>query len=199
MNRKVFLKLSAIAVCAFALAACGSGKTEPEVKKFSSSGKVTGINKAKREVSIDHKEIRGFMSAMEMDFPVKDAAVLDDLKIGDEIEFELEKSDESAVVSNITKTKQSADAINGQSVYAENCAKCHGQNGEGTEKGISFLKGHAVGHPEEDFIKQVTFGEEGKMPAFKDKLTAEEIAAVVKYVRDEIQNEVRKAPSTHKH
>lgn len=89
----------------------------------------------------------------------------------------------------------------GAGIYKANCARCHGENGEGTDKGISFLKGHALDHTEEDFIKQVENGEKDeKMPAFKDKLTDEEIKAVVKYVREEIQKNADKtAGEKHQH
>jgi mono/diheme cytochrome c family protein len=44
----------------------------------------------------------------------------------------------------------------------------------------------------------VNNGEGKKMPAFKDKLTAEQIAAAVKFVRGEIQRDVRQ-DETHVH
>ncbi len=177
---------------------CGGQKPAPEVETFSSSGTITAIDAGKKEISIDHEEIPGLMSAMEMNFPVKDERFLNDFKTGDRIMFELQKSGDTSILTKITISENTPGA-NGKAIFLENCAKCHGQNGEGAEKGISFLKGHAVGHPEEDFIKQVNFGEEGEMPAFRDKLTADEIAAVVKYVRNVIQKDVRKENSTHKH
>jgi mono/diheme cytochrome c family protein len=72
-------------------------------------------------------------------------------------------------------------------IFKENCARCHGDAGLGTDKGISLVKGHALHHPEGDFIRQVTDGEKDKMPSFKDKLSEEEIKAVVRYVREVIQ------------
>ena len=62
------------------------------------------------------------------------------------------------------------------------------------------MKGHALHHSEAEFIEQVRNGEEDKMPAFKDKLTEEEIAAVVKYVREEIQSKAdKKEEKDHHH
>lgn len=90
---------------------------------------------------------------------------------------------------------------NGKKQTNTNCAKCHGENGEGVkDKGISLLKGHALHHSEADFIKQVEYGEEDEMPAFKDKLSEEEIAVVVKYVREEIQSKTaEKENKSHQH
>ena len=75
----------------------------------------------------------------------------------------------------------------GRQIYATSCAECHGANGEGAEKGISLIKGHALYHSSEDFIKRVTNGKSDKMPAFKGKLSEAEIAEVVRYVREDIQ------------
>lgn len=78
--------------------------------------------------------------------------------------------------------------------YAANCEACHGPTGEGglvkvENKRIkvpSLKAAHAVKHTDEEITKMITNGEEA-MPAFKDKLKPEEIAALVKYVRKEYQ------------
>lgn len=106
---------------------------------------------------------------------------------------------ETTVQRDVPETKVVKQA-NGEEIYKASCASCHGENGEGTKKGISFLKGHALHHPEEDFIRQVTNGESDEMPAFKDKLSQEEIKAVVKYVREELQKKsAGKEDKPHKH
>lgn len=92
--------------------------------------------------------------------------------------------------SSVTSTKAVGAAkasMNGREIYVTSCAECHGANGEGTKKGISLIKGHALHHPSEDFINRVTNGKSDKMPAFKGKLTEAEIAEVVRYVREDIQ------------
>ncbi len=79
-------------------------------------------------------------------------------------------------------------------IYADECATCHKENGEGgsvklDEKRInvpSFKKGHALTHTDEEFAKQIAVGGDG-MPAFKDKLTPEQINLLVKYVRQQFQ------------
>lgn len=98
------------------------------------------------------------------------------------------------------RPSEPARKLSGAEIYKTNCAECHGARGEGTDKGISFLEGHALHHKEDDFIRQVTDGEKDEMPAFKDKLTEEEIKSVVKYVREEIQkNASEKESNSHKH
>ena len=79
--------------------------------------------------------------------------------------------------------------------FAKHCEACHGPQGEGgpvkTPEGkqikVPSLKApHAVRHSDEELIKIVTGGEEA-MPAFKDKLNAEEITTMVRFVRKNFQ------------
>ena len=186
------------------LFACNSEKPDEqkeENKNFKGVGVVKKIDTEKGEITIDHEEIKGLMSAMTMDFSVADKKLLESVKTGDKVEFELKKDGTEMTVISIKKIGEVAK-INAAEIYKTNCAECHGEKGEGVEgKGISFLKGHALDHPEEDFIRQVTYGEEDEMPAFKDKLSKDEIKAVVKYVRDELQSKVerRENGGGHKH
>ncbi|HUF04317.1 MAG TPA: copper-binding protein [Aridibacter sp.] len=162
-------------------------------------GVVRGIDKNQKEIAIEHEEIPGLMSAMTMDFKVSDPAMLEDVAPGDEIDFELERKGSDLTVTKMIK-KETAAPSEGARIYKSNCAECHGENGRGTEKGISFLKGHALDHPREDFIEQVKYGEEDKMPSFSDKLSDAEIEAVVTYVRDVIQKDVKRdATGDHSH
>ena len=184
------------------LANCSSTKHGEESKKevYAGTGIVKAINIEKGEITIDHQEIPGLMSAMTMDFEVADSSLLASLKAGDNVEFELKQKNEKVVLIKIGIVVGSGKNIDPGEIYRANCAECHGEKGEGTDKGISFLKGHALDHSEEEFIKQVRFGEEDEMPAFGDKLSDEEIRSVVKYVREEIQSEVRSVEkSSHKH
>ncbi|MEO7539563.1 MAG: cytochrome c [Pyrinomonadaceae bacterium] len=107
--------------------------------------------------------------------------------MGDKVSFVIERSSDDVVLTTITKIAGDKPSINGGELFAANCARCHGAAGEGTTKGIPLISGHALMHAEAEFIEQVNDGTENKMPAFREKLTAEEIAAVVKYVRTVIQ------------
>jgi mono/diheme cytochrome c family protein len=78
--------------------------------------------------------------------------------------------------------------------FAKNCESCHGEKGEGglvkvdnkRLKVPSFKAEHAMKHPDEDFIKQITKGGDG-MPSFKDKLSEAEMRGLVKFIRTEFQ------------
>jgi mono/diheme cytochrome c family protein len=78
--------------------------------------------------------------------------------------------------------------------FAKHCSVCHGDKGEGgivkvenkKLKVPSLREGHALGHPDEKFVKQITNGGDG-MPKFSDKLSADEINAMVRFIRHEFQ------------
>ena len=74
-------------------------------------------------------------------------------------------------------------AGDGAAVYADNCASCHGAAGEGG-RGPALAGGAVVeAFPEAaDQVVVVTDGQ-GGMPAFGDRLSAEEIDAVVEFTR----------------
>lgn len=78
--------------------------------------------------------------------------------------------------------------------YAKHCSACHGDEGKGglvkvedvKLKVPSLREGRALRDPDEKLVKQITNGGEG-MPKFKDKLSPEEIKAMVRFVRHEFQ------------
>ncbi len=78
--------------------------------------------------------------------------------------------------------------------FATNCEPCHGPNAEGglakvenKQIKVPSLKAeHAVKHTDEELTKIITGGEE-EMPSFKDKLSADEIAELVRFVRKNFQ------------
>jgi Cu/Ag efflux protein CusF len=168
-----------------------------ELHYYQSKGVIKKVDLENGKLTIDHEEIKGYMEAMEMTEPVKDKAMLESVKVGDKIDFEIERIGSNITFTKLTKTGEVA-LINSAEIYKTNCASCHGANGEGAKKGIPLISGHALYHSEAEHIKQVTDGEENKMPAFKDKLTTEQIAEVVKYVRAEIQKGSKREDS-HKH
>ena len=78
--------------------------------------------------------------------------------------------------------------------FAKNCEGCHGPKGEGglvkvDNKQIkvpSLNADHAIKHTDDQIAKMITNGEE-EMPPFKDKMSQQEIADMVKFVRKEFQ------------
>jgi mono/diheme cytochrome c family protein len=55
-----------------------------------------------------------------------------------------------------------------------------------TLKVPSFRAGHALRHPDSDFRRQITEGGDG-MPAFKDKLSPQQIDELIRMIRQEFQ------------
>ncbi|HJS24563.1 MAG TPA: cytochrome c [Pyrinomonadaceae bacterium] len=78
--------------------------------------------------------------------------------------------------------------------YEKNCEACHGDQGVGglvkvenkQIKVASLKSDHAIKHTDDQLVKVITGGEE-EMPAFKDKLSQQEIADLVRFVRKEFQ------------
>lgn len=81
-----------------------------------------------------------------------------------------------------------------RAIYTKNCEACHGPTAEGglvkvKDKQIkvpSLKADHALKHTDDHLISIITNGEEA-MPSFKEKLTAAEIAEMVRFVRTEFQ------------
>jgi Cu/Ag efflux protein CusF len=73
------------------------------VKRFSGKGVVTKINLQIGSVEIDHEEIKGVMPAMIMEFYVTDKTELENLKVGDKVEFVLEEDRGQEKLTSIKK------------------------------------------------------------------------------------------------
>ncbi len=71
----------------------------------------------------------------------------------------------------------------GETVYEDNCARCHGTDGEGSP-GVPALAGNATVTGDPDRVIQTVFEGPGAMPSFRDELSDEEIAAVISYIRN---------------
>ena len=82
-----------------------------------------------------------------------------------------------------------ADEAAGQKVYDAKCKSCHGKTGEGNPAIAKALKVDPsvflltkLDKTDDELTEIITNGK-GKMPAFKSKLSEDEIKDVVKYVR----------------
>lgn len=72
--------------------------------------------------------------------------------------------------------------VEGQKVYSQNCAGCHGAAGGGAY-GPKLAGVVTVKYPNiDDQIALITNGK-GAMPSFSKKLTADQITAVTRYTR----------------
>jgi mono/diheme cytochrome c family protein len=104
-----------------------------------------------------------------------------------------------ALLSGSAWGQASGDLLQqGQQVFGENCAQCHRANGEGLPATFPALnKNPFVAGDPEPVIATVLNGLKGslgQMPAWKDKLDDQQIAAVVSYIRQAWSN--RAAPVT---
>ncbi|HSY52089.1 MAG TPA: cytochrome c [Thermoanaerobaculia bacterium] len=79
-------------------------------------------------------------------------------------------------------------AADGAAVYKTKCASCHGPDGSGLTAMGKALKLRDLAsadvqkQTDKELINETTDGK-AKMPAYKDKLSAEDISAVVAYLR----------------
>jgi Cu/Ag efflux protein CusF len=89
LGRRAFLVLSLALVATTALAQADK-RLPPTAKIFHGVGAITGIDVASGEVSIDHEDIPGLMSAMEMEYQAKPAQILEGFKRGDKVAFDLD-------------------------------------------------------------------------------------------------------------
>jgi mono/diheme cytochrome c family protein len=88
------------------------------------------------------------------------------------------------------------DAFAGvRGIFAKECQNCHAADGTGgkvkledgkTLRVPTFRAGHALRHTDSDFRRQIMEGGDG-MPAFKDKLTPQQIDELLRFVRQEFQ------------
>ena len=79
-----------------------------------------------------------------------------------------------------SKEASGGDAAAGASVFAENCASCHGDTGHGGAGGPD-LREMPLAQSEAGAVKQVTNGG-GGMPPFGEQLSEEEISDVAAFV-----------------
>jgi mono/diheme cytochrome c family protein len=95
-----------------------------------------------------------------------------------------------AAIGHLVLPKTFADEINGQELYTKHCVICHGEDGTGkTDLGSGLGardfndKKFQAGITDEQIIEQITNGTEDKMFPFRDKLSSEEMHALVPVIR----------------
>lgn len=108
--------LALLVISVFAVAACGSKKSSPEVKRYAMKGKVLSVAKEEGSATIDADAIPGWMDAMAMPYPVPDEKALANLTPGDEITAQLViTSDGKYHLENIVVTRKSDGTSKGPS------------------------------------------------------------------------------------
>jgi protein SCO1/2 len=84
-----------------AAAACGRA---PEARQYEVRGQILAVDRDRREVLVDHEDIKGFMPAMTMPYRVNDPALLDGKTPGDLFTATLVVEDVRAYLSTLTTT-----------------------------------------------------------------------------------------------
>ncbi len=75
-------------------------------KIFHGVGNVVSVDAASGFITIDHEDIPGLMSAMEMQFQAKPAKILEDVKVGDKVTFGLDGKNWAILeIQKLTTTK----------------------------------------------------------------------------------------------
>ncbi|MBZ5502774.1 MAG: SCO family protein [Acidobacteriia bacterium] len=103
----------ALVVAVMALGAAGCKKQEQEqeqVRRYHLKGKIVSIDMQQGLATINHENIPGFMDAMTMPYPVRDAHLLQGLGPGDEITADVVVSSDGAYIENIVVTKKGSGA-----------------------------------------------------------------------------------------
>ena len=86
------------------LAGCRSNEPKaPAEKHYPIKGKVIAVNPDKPSVKLDHEDIPGLMNAMEMEFRVGDAKLLEGIKAGDQVQGQLTKGESGYVIMRLEK------------------------------------------------------------------------------------------------
>jgi len=82
--------------------------TAPSVPKdgnYDGKGIVTKINSEGGSIEINHEEMKDLMPAMQMEFFVKDKALLKGLVVGDKVDFVVEYKHPTEIIVSIKKTQ----------------------------------------------------------------------------------------------
>ena len=87
------------------LAGCSNSD---EAKIYDLKGKIIAVNNEQKTVKIAHEDIPGFMKAMEMDFSVEDAKLLDGLAAGDSVTGKLKSTSGKHVLTELHKSASAA-------------------------------------------------------------------------------------------
>jgi len=93
-----------------------------------------------------------------------------------------------------TNTAKVDELAASREIYSQKCVRCHQENGAGgkiqiedVELRVPTLRDAEEEDTDADYIRRIERGATGKMPAFKGKLTDEEIKNLVRYIRRDFQ------------
>jgi Cu(I)/Ag(I) efflux system protein CusF len=79
-------------------------------KPYPGTGVVDLINKKEGWIEITHQEIKDLMPAMQMEFNVKDRALLDKVNVGDRVDFTIVETAKGEYLTEIKQADSATDA-----------------------------------------------------------------------------------------
>jgi mono/diheme cytochrome c family protein len=88
------------------------------------------------------------------------------------------------------------DMAESREIYQTYCAGCHKEDGSGGERALedgkkikvpSYKSRGAMNATDEKLYDYIANGEEGEMPAFKERLSEQQMRNLVKFIRSEFQ------------
>ena len=101
LTRRVAIVAALVTAAIVSWPACAR---KPETKQYPLKGQVLAVNRDKKEVTIKHEDIPGFMPGMTMSFPVADPALLEGREPGELVTATLEVIDALGKLTSITRT-----------------------------------------------------------------------------------------------
>jgi protein SCO1/2 len=101
--RRLLGILSAIFFASILFQGCSQKPANEHRYEF--KGKVIAVDRAKGEVKVDHEDIKGYMPAMTMEFPLHDADALKIIEAGDRLQASLVITDDGYWLDNPVITK----------------------------------------------------------------------------------------------
>jgi len=107
-------------------------------------------------------------------------------KNGYRITDELRKQLPEAFAASTAEAAKAEPKFDAKAFYAKNCAVCHGEDGRGGGEGLIVPNfSDAAWHrrnPDEKMMGVISKGK-GMMPAFKDKMSEDQIKAMIVHIR----------------
>ncbi len=95
---------SSTVVLVLLLLVSGCRTQESPARRFPLTGEIVAIKADRTEITVKHDDIKDFMPAMTMPFPITDAAQLAGLAVGDTIAATLVLTDEESFLTDIRRT-----------------------------------------------------------------------------------------------
>jgi protein SCO1/2 len=97
---------------------CNSQKAATSERRFPIEGRVVAIDSAAHTITLDHHEVVGYMKAMTMDFPVRDAWVFNVVHPGDTVQATLVVADDAHLENvSVTQARAAADLSSTSAIH----------------------------------------------------------------------------------